>query len=361
MGTACWVVSRNIQLIDQVYSKKSPLERRVLWFREVLGERHGPGCLSVSEWITLIAFGKLRQHSSVTLLLPSHSNYLGFHPLTEPGQMGRFIAAQDSIVWAQRLMQEVSKLAGTNSTKASVCLANLWCHFSDPTLFMKLQRAKDYYGMVNVLQEMPGHGPFIAKDIVKTALNPVHLSGVATADLGPNLRAVMRGYLAGKLFFGTGFENKDFEDVRSCVNNLCQGVTVCYRQPSFVSAGLTGPRCKLKGNHWRLLHTNFGTSSSEIMKDLVPTWSPWRRGTARRSNYYIAFAFWLQWMKRVIFPIYGLGGYLGKMAFMTLKIACLLDLGFPLKMWFRRELRLFGCPSICPIGSFLLLLCSVSG
>ena len=50
--------------------------------------------------------------------------------------------------------------------------------------------------MVNVLQEMPGHGPFIAKNSVEAALNAVHLSSIATADLGPNSRAVMRGYLA---------------------------------------------------------------------------------------------------------------------------------------------------------------------
>ena len=166
------------------------------WLREVLDQRHGDGCLNVPEWRTLIAFGKLRQHCAVTLLLPSHSNYLGFHSLAEPGQMGSFIAAQDAIVWAQQITQEISKLAGTNSTKAGMCLANLWCHFSDTTLFMKLQTAKDYYGMVNVLQELPGHGPFIAKNIVETVLNALHLSGVATADIGPNLKAVMRDYLA---------------------------------------------------------------------------------------------------------------------------------------------------------------------
>ena len=140
------------------------------WLREVLEQRHDDGCFRQDEWLTLIAFGKLRQQQAVTLLLPSHSNYLGFHSLTEPAQLGAFIAAQASIVWGQQLTQEMSKLAGPNSTKAGTCLANLWCHFSDPALFMKLQKAKVLLReMVNVLQELPGHGPFIAKNIVETA------------------------------------------------------------------------------------------------------------------------------------------------------------------------------------------------
>ena len=235
------------------------------WLREVTGEQNRRGYMTAPEWITLIAFGKLRQQSAVTLLLPSHSNYLGFHSLAEPSQMGIFIAAQDSIAWTQQLTQEMSKVGGLNSTKASVCLANLWSQFSDPTIFVKLQRTKDYHGMVQVLQELPGHGPFIAKNIVETVLNAVHLSGIAAGDIGTNLNETIEDYLAdpvavlgpgplalGRFFLGKGFANSDFEHVRRCVNQLCQDATVCYKGASISPGALTGPQmqalwCKLKG------------------------------------------------------------------------------------------------------------------
>ena len=235
------------------------------WLREVTSQRDESGYLTVSDWITLIAFGKLRQQSAVTLLLPFHSNYLGFHSLAKPDQLGIFIAAQDSIAWTQQLTQEMSKLGGLNSTKASMCLANLWSQFSHPTIVEQLRMTKDYYGMVQVLQGLHGHGPFIAKNIAETVLNAVHLSGIAAADMEPNLHEAIEDYMAdpvavlgpgplalGIFLFGKDFENKDFEDVRSCVNKLCRAATICYKGTCVSPGPLTGPQmqalwCKLKG------------------------------------------------------------------------------------------------------------------
>ncbi|CAJ1368938.1 unnamed protein product, partial [Effrenium voratum] len=242
-------------------STQDPFTRAcVVWLQEAMGTARRP--LSSGEWLALIAFGKLRQESAVCLLTPSHSAYVGFCSLESAEQLGAFIAKQDTVEWHQQLTQEVSKLPGPNSARASVCLAQLWQLLSQAPLLASCASCSTYLGLVHELKTLPGHGDFVAKNIAETVLNAIHLSDLDPSALGlseavqdycENPGAVLGpGPMAlGELFFGSDFHKSKFEDVRRCVNNLCRDAEISFKDVTITPGQLTGPEmqslwCKLK-------------------------------------------------------------------------------------------------------------------
>ena len=120
LGTHCTLPE--IMYCSQIHgmrpSLKDPLTAATTqWLEASIGN---PAEMSNAHWLTLKAFGKLRQASSVNLLTVGHPQYIGFATISSVHNLGDFIAAQDSVTFRQQQTQEMSKIPGANSAKASI-------------------------------------------------------------------------------------------------------------------------------------------------------------------------------------------------------------------------------------------------
>lgn len=157
-------------------SAEDPFTRAcVQWLREVL--RDEPRKLSQYEWLTLKCFGRLRQAAAVSLLLPASSNYVGFCVIETAAQLGTFIGAQDAVEWQQQQTQEMSRVPGTNSQKASVCLSLAFALLRSGTFLHDIEACQTYYDLVNAWQALSGNGKFTAKNCGEAVLIAIHFAG----------------------------------------------------------------------------------------------------------------------------------------------------------------------------------------
>ena len=146
-------------------SLKDPLTlATVTWLEAVISN---PVEMTSAHWITLKAFGKLRQVAAVQLLTPTHGSYLGFSSLASPHNLGDFIDAQDGIVWQQQVTQEISKIPGGNSAKTSTILCQFWSLMRRPDFVADVRGCETYFDMVQMWEEVPGNGPYSAKNCVE--------------------------------------------------------------------------------------------------------------------------------------------------------------------------------------------------
>ena len=136
--------------------------------------------------------------------------------------------------------------------------------------------------MVEKWEEVPGNGPFIAKNCVEVTMNTIHFCRHALADFEPWVRRVCNDYLTdpeavlgpgpsdlAALFFGPDFKMFQFEAVRSSVNRLCSNAVVEYCGYRLQPGSLTGPQmqslwCKLKGGFHDYRHQSLGKHARRV-------------------------------------------------------------------------------------------------
>ena len=253
IGTHC--TGADIMFCSQIHLIKptpdDPLRAStVQWLQQFTDGQH-----ALHLWHTMTCFGKLRQASSVRLLIESSPEYIGFKVISTPETLGAFIAAQDDIVWRQMMTLELSKLPGPNSHRAGVALAGEYGRLRQDML-AQMSEATTYKQLVDYFKSHPGNRNFVAKNIVEVILNAVNLVDTAeAASFGEWLVPVLRDYMddpevalgpgpdaLGIFFFGGEFSVADFERVRAEFNELCQAATVSYLGAEFPVGALTGPQ-----------------------------------------------------------------------------------------------------------------------
>ena len=192
--------------------------------------------------------------------------YIGVSVIRNAADLGTFIGAQDKIPWTQGLTQELGKLGGPNSYKASIALSSLFNMFECRQWYDQLAKCATYKDAVAATDDVISNGPFIAKNVVEVILNAVQFSTYPHKALPEFMKVLIKDYsfepaavygpgpiAVFERWLGTDWTHADIEKIRRQLNSILRACSIRYQgrdQP--MPHRVTGPQhqsiyCKMKG------------------------------------------------------------------------------------------------------------------